>query len=548
MNKNLFRKGMVLGVMILFLGVSAFSAASTNLGNYSDSSIEEIKYGKTALLNNLNDPRFTFDCLLKMPVNTPSYDNVIYNVGYSTQQTRDEGYILTGLTGEFNWGDPFPYMSYDILLIKTDVNGNEEWSKTFEFMNISVGYSVQQTEDNGYIVGGSTLSLDNSYALLLKTDEYGNEEWSKTFDGLGSASGTMVQLTTDKGYILTGAARSLTNTNISYVFLLKTDKYGNEEWSKTFEFMNISGGYYVQQTADEGYIITGVTGDLNSSNYSSRFNYELLLLKTDKYGNEEWSKTFVFEDNSMGYSVLETADGGYIVTGNVISYENFQFNLFLLKTDKYGNEEWSKTYDDMMGYSVQQTEDNGYIVGGSTSSFDNSYALLLKTDEYGNEEWSKTFDGLGLASGTMVRFTIDNGYIMTGITASLANPNFLYVLLLKTDENGDEEWYKNLAGDISSTELEIEIGKGGIIVRNIGEEDAYDVKINVDITGLIIIGKHSEYAVDILPAGEEMIVEMSSFMLGLGPIEITATADAYNAETVSDSANGFLMLCFLILT
>ena len=297
MDNRLFRKGMVLGVMTLFLGVSVLSAASTNLGNYDDSSIKEFKYRKTALLNNLNDPRFTFDCLLKMPVNIPPYDDVLYNAGYAVQQTQDEGYILTGFTGGLDWDDPFPHMFYDILLIKTDVNGNKEWSKTFEFMNISMGYSVLETVDNGYIIGGSSSSLFNdSYALLLKTDEYGNEEWIKTFEGLGLASGISIQLTKDNGYILTGTTTSSTDLNISYVLLLKTDEYGNEEWCKTLGFMNISCGYYVQQTADEGYIITGFTGDLNSSNYSSSFNYELLLIKTDKYGDEEWSKTFVFED------------------------------------------------------------------------------------------------------------------------------------------------------------------------------------------------------------------------------------------------------------
>jgi len=544
--RKLYRKSIVFTVIILFCMVGIISTASINLSDYGTHSMEKINYSRPVLFNPLKNPRFLFDYLPKRPANMDCYTDVMYNTGYSTQQTRDEGYILTGFTGELDW-DHFPYMSYDVLLIKTDVNGNEEWSKTFEFMNISVGYSVQQTGYNGYIVGGSTSFINNSYALLLKTDSNGNEEWSKTFDGLGLASGTSVQLTKDSGYIITGATQSVTNTNISYVFLLKTDENGNEKWCETFEFKNISCGYYVQQTADEGYIITGVTGDLNSSNYSSRIDYELLLLKTDKYGNEEWSKTFVFEDINIGYSVLETDDSGYIITGNGISHQNFQLSLFLLKTDKYGNEEWSKTYDNMMGYSVLESDDNGYVVGGSTS-FSNSYALLLKTDKHGNEEWSKTYDGLDSASGTTASFTIDNGYIMTGITASYANPNFMYALLLKIDENGDEEWCKNLASAIISTELEIEICKSGIIIRNIGEEDAYDVNVDVDITGFIFVGKHVESNVEILQAGEEMIVEISSFMLGFGPIEITATADAYNAEIVSDTKNGFLMLFFLILT
>ena len=539
MDKELFRKSMVFVVMILFLGVSVFSAASTNLGNYDVSSMEEFNCRKPALLNDLNDPRFLFDCLLKKPANVAFYDNVD-NIGYSVQQTRDDGYIITGWIGYLNWDNPFPHILYNTLLIKTDVNGNKEWCKTFEFMNISAGASVLQTEDNGYIVGGFASSFDNSYALLLKTDINGNEEWCKTFDGLGLALGFMVQSTTDKGYILTGATSSSTDSNISYALLLKTDEYGNEEWCKTFEFMNVSMGYSVQQTEDNGYIITGITGDFNSSSYSTK----LLLLKTDEYGNEEWSKTFVLKDNNIGHSVQQTADGGYIITGVAVSYENYQYSLLLLKTDEYGNEEWrSKTYDNTYGYSVLQTKDNGYIVGGCISS----HALLLKTDEYGNEEWIKTFDGLGFAGGTMVQSTTDKGYILTGATTSLVNPHFSYVLLLKTDGYGNEEWCKNFAGDIPSTELEIEIVGKIIIVRNIGDEDAYDVRINVDISGFILIGKHVESAVDRLPVGEEIFVEMP-FMLGFGPIEITATASAYNAASVSDTANGFILLFFLILT
>ena len=148
MVRKLYRKSIAFAVIILFCGVGIISTASIKLSDYNVHSIEKLNYSKPTLFNTLKNPRFLFDYLPKRPANMDCYADVIYNIGYSTQQTRDEGYILTGFSGELDW-DHFPYISYGVLLIKTDVNGNEEWSKTFEFMNISVGYYVQQTEDEG---------------------------------------------------------------------------------------------------------------------------------------------------------------------------------------------------------------------------------------------------------------------------------------------------------------------------------------------------------------------------------------------------------------
>ena len=72
-------------------------------------------------------------------------------------------------------------------------------------------------------------------------------------------------------------------------------------------------------------------------------------------------------------------DGGFIVMGKG----------FLLKTDGQGNEEWRKTFGGGDSYSVQQTVDGGFIVTGEV--YDDDYVvLLLKTDGQGNEEWRKT--------------------------------------------------------------------------------------------------------------------------------------------------------------
>lgn len=323
----------------------------------------------------------------------------------------------------------------------------EEWNKTFGGKEFDTCFSVEKTSDNGYILLGRTGSYGagSMDVWLIKTDADGIEIWNKTFGGADSDWGYMVKQTYDDGYIICGGTKSF-GSGLEDVWLIKTDATGDKQWSKTFGGTKYDYSYSVQQTTDGGYILTGFT---ESYGAGSR---DVWLIKTDTDGHELWNKTYGSSNYDYGYSVKQTTDYGYIIAGYTGSYGAGYSDVWLIKTNANGVEIWNNTFggdDDDFAYCVQQTTDGGYVLIGRTWSYGAGFndAWLIKTNSSGIKQWSKTFGGISYDYGYSIQQTPDNGYIIAGGTQSFVTGPNADVWLIKTDSSGNEIWNKTFGGD-----------------------------------------------------------------------------------------------------
>jgi hypothetical protein len=358
-----------------------------------------------------------------------AYGGNLGGQAWSVQQTTDGGYIVAA--GFTDYSGPS-----DVYLIKTDSLGDTVWSHAYGGTSVDWGCCVQQTTDGGYIVAGCTGSFGgfDTDIYLIKTDPLGNALWSRTYGGYNDEDGWSGQQTTDTGYILAGSAQSF-GAGSDDVYLIKTDSSGDTLWTRTYGGGNQDLGYSVQQTADRGYVVAGWTASFGAG------DHDVYLIKTDSSGNPLWSRTYGGSDQDQGYSARQTEDGGYIIVGSTASFGAGDDDVYLIKTDSSGDVLWARTYgggDRDQGYSVQQTAEGGYVVVGRTRSFGagDEDVFLIKTDSLGNTLWTRTWGGHEQDEGYCIRPTKDGGYVMAGATKSFGTGSIDF-MLTKLDSLGN---------------------------------------------------------------------------------------------------------------
>jgi hypothetical protein len=308
--------------------------------------------------------------------------------GNSLIQTVDGGFAVAGVNASYSFEMYRGYGQYQPLLIKTNLNGETEWAKTY---NLSGSAStVVQTQDNGFLLCGG--------AWVLKTDVNGTPEWNTT---LQSGVRYRAIQASNKDYLVAGYYWIPSD----YVpILYKLDFDGNQIWNKTFtSSVSTTSASWIQdilEANDGNYIIVGT------------WNGDFWFAKTDTNGNLLVNKTYHYNDPAQNgpetfNSISKTFDDCYILTAGDGP------NSWLFKINSNGSEEWHQFYGDS-NYtgllSAVETVDGGFVATGGQ----HLQAIVLKTDKLGKEEWSTTYgQEETIDIGNSVIAT-NNGFVVTG--------------------------------------------------------------------------------------------------------------------------------------
>ena len=294
--------------------------------------------------------------------------------------------------------------------------------------------------------------------------------WTRTYGGTQSDFGYSVQQTSDGGFIIAGYTNSF-GVGWSDAYLIRTDPNGDTLWTKTYGEEKNDYSYSVLQTKDNGYIITGTQYVPGGSESDCR----LFLVKYSTSGDTLWSRKFGDITNSQGEWVTETTDEGFIITGctnPIIGTQNY--DVYLIRTNSGGDTLWTRAYGGIsndFGYSVKQTIDGGFVIIGSTRSFGVGWedVYLIRTNSNGDTLWTKSYGGIYLDEGYSVQLTNGDGFIIAGTTESFRAGKYdSYVI--RTDSKGGTLWTKTYGGSYNDGVGSIQqLSNGGFIMTGYTE-------------------------------------------------------------------------------
>lgn len=370
-----------------------------------------------------------------------------YDAATSIQQTADGGYIVAGVSYSNDGDVSGNHGPGDYWLVKLKKDGMIQWQKSLGGSLGDIAYSVQQTADRGYIVAGASTSTDGDVSghhggydyWVVKLEENGSIQWQKSLGGSNDDVGSSIQQTVDSGYIVAGDSGSY-NEDVSGqhgaldYWLVKLKRSGAIQWQKCFGGSNVEHAYSVQQTADSGYIVAGVSYSNDSDVSGNHGSGDYWMVKLKKSGALEWQKCLGGSNFDYAFSVQQTADGGYIVAGYSSSNDgdvsghhgsDSYTDCWIVKLKMNGTIQWQKSLGGSgndAAKCIQQTRDGGYIVAGYSYSNDGDVSgnhglgdyWVVKLKKTGAIQWQKSLGGSYDDLANSIQQTSDSGYILTG--------------------------------------------------------------------------------------------------------------------------------------
>jgi hypothetical protein len=361
------------------------------------------------------------------------FGNYYKDEGFDILSLNDGGFLLTGTTTTEDSGT-------NIVLIRTDKYGNELWlPRQFGGSYDDRAYSLAELSDGSFAILGSTTVEAHNGALvsnmyLIKTDSRGDTLWTRKYGGYSNETGLNIAETSDGGFILIGSTESL-NSGDKDIYIVKTDSEGFVQWTRVHGGPSDDVGTYIAET-DYGYIYTGYT---RSYSQSGQANSNIFIVKTNHLGRVTFPYTYGSTGDDYGKALVPISEGGYLILGTTTDPATGIKNVFLARVEEnISNPLWIEQYGgqtDHVASCIKVTNNGDFVITGTQEiSSVNHVIFLLKTDNNGNQLFLRTFGGSGHQRAEALDLTIDGGYVITGSNELAGNS---MITLIKTTSDGE---------------------------------------------------------------------------------------------------------------
>jgi outer membrane protein assembly factor BamB len=362
-------------------------------------------------INSLNQITFIlFIILLPLYTNAQSWEKKFEHPGslakgFDVVETSDGGYVMcgevdlpTGAIRHYTW------------VVKTDAAGNQQWSRIYNYNDISndEARALVETNDGGFLIAGINLEFK---ARLLHINADGDSLWTKVYPAEGiQAIEDIVAKQGGDGYLMVGRKTLDPVTNHQSFYVLSLDHEGVLLWEETYEELNGlgSGAAAIKATANGEFILAG--------NYNG---YELVVLRIAATGEQIWAKKYGLSKGDWGLAIEEMENGEILVGGFSTGFAGF--SPLLLHLNSNGEPMINQPFLDVISFGavtdIEKDTDGGFILVGSGFSFwdniamQNGYILKLNSDL--QPVWDSLLSNTNV-QGTAIVPTSDNGYIMSG--------------------------------------------------------------------------------------------------------------------------------------
>jgi hypothetical protein len=262
---------------------------------------------------------------------TPIWKKIMggYNEDYATHllEMPDGSLIITGYTYSYGVGQD------DVFIMKMKSTGDTLWTQLYGGLSNEHSYSIDTTGD-GFIITGFTKSFERKGlydAYVVKTDLDGNIQWSQVYGGDHHDRGQVIKKV-DDGYIIGGSSMS-SGAGLMDLFLCKLDLEGNWLWAKTYGTELDETTSAMSLSSDNGFLLIGITNSPEDVGGT-----DLIAVKTDENGDTLWTGIWGGPELESGASIIQTSDNHYALVGKAVPEAGSSYDFLLLMLDENGFE------------------------------------------------------------------------------------------------------------------------------------------------------------------------------------------------------------------